>query len=203
MDISAETRVLRGLGIDFSDAAKASVERDMAGIYERRARAGIDQEEDFYPLILTLLGADRYDESTGEYAPCSDSLFSFDSECDDMATAYEVILRAMSRISGGALRFTGYSSEIDGAVEEAGEGPQEVFFTLNGAACHFTAAYNDDWLDCGIFEYVNSVLEQQACGKRLFFAPDEGQGLIVFFHTAEWADAFEEKTGIRLDTVLA
>ena len=55
-----------------------------------------------------------------------------------------------------------------------------------------------DWIDGDVLGMLNALLVQGGSGKFFYAAGDNGQGAIVFFCTAEWAEDFGEATGLDL-----
>ena len=53
-----------------------------------------------------------------------------------------------------------------------------------------------DWIDPDILGVFNGLLEQTDAAERFYVIGDNGQGALVFYRTAEWAQAFEKATGL-------
>ena len=47
-----------------------------------------------------------------------------------------------------------------------------------------------DWIDPDILGVFNGLLEQTDAAERFYVIGDNGQGALVFYRTAEWAQAF-------------
>ena len=42
------------------------------------------------------------------------------------------------------------------------------------------------------------LVQVENTGKQLYFAYDGGQGMLVFYSTPQWSEAFADATGIQL-----
>jgi hypothetical protein len=57
-----------------------------------------------------------------------------------------------------------------------------------------------DWFDFQVAEDLNDIIKNSNTGRQLYFTPDGGQGVLVFYRDAQWAMEFQRKTGIELST---
>lgn len=198
-DVATKLHVLEELGIEFSEETRGYIKESVNNSKALWADSGIDASQfSSYPSILLILGTRDYDMVTDSFIPLTDSLYAFDAECFDIIESYGDFLLAVSRISGGEIHVGNYHSDVDESIFESGIGTQEVTFDLNGHPYCFTAQFYYDWMDCGIIDFVNDILDEQEIDKRIWCMYDGGQGFVVFYNTAEWAREFYERTGCPL-----
>jgi len=198
-DVATKLHVLNELGIEFSEETGRLIEQSIEETKSMFVDLGFDGSQlSSYPIILSRLGTGYYDKEAQCLIPLTNSVYAFDAECYDIAGAYEDFLLSVARISNGEIRIDECHSDVSEATFEAGIGTQEVTFSLNGISCNFTAQFYYDWMDCTIIDYVNQILDEQGIGKSLWCMYDGGQGAIVFYNTAEWAQVFMERTGYPL-----
>ena len=57
-----------------------------------------------------------------------------------------------------------------------------------------------DWIDSDVLGILNALLIEGKSQKYFYVTGDNGQGAIVFFCTAEWAENFSEATGLELES---
>ena len=81
---------------------------------------------------------------------------------------------------------------------EKGTGTLTMAFRCNGHPYTVDLAVMSDWMDTNILVKMNEVLEQENCAARLYVCMDGGQGLILFYRDAKWAENFERLTGLEL-----
>lgn len=198
-DIAIKLDALRALGIAFSEETAFFIEQSIDETKSMLADLGFEGSQfSSYPIILSMLGTGIYDEATQQFIPLTDDVYAFDAECYDIEGAYGDFLLAVSRISNGEIRIDSYRSDVSETTWEAGIGTQQVAFRLNEKSYDFTAQFYYDWMDCTFIDYVNSILEAQGIEKRLWCMFDGGQGFVVFYNTAEWAQTFSARTGCPL-----
>ena len=73
-------------------------------------------------------------------------------------------------------------------------------FCYNATPYTLKARMDGDWFDAGIFARFNAVLEKEENPKRLYVLFDGYQGSILFYNTPQWAEKFEQRTGLTLHT---
>lgn len=81
---------------------------------------------------------------------------------------------------------------------ENGAGKRTASFLWDGNTYNLEADVMEDWFDCNVANQLNELIIAKGTGKQLFFASDGYQECIVFYCDKEWANAFQEKTGLRL-----
>ncbi len=154
-------------------------------------------QEPGYLSLLADEGYGSYDDNW-IWHPSSDSVYSFDCEVLDTSRMYTYFLRGVLAISGEEFSLT-YIEESQKEVDfYSSTGTQTLSFRYNDTPYYFRARYMGDWMDCTIIDFVNSVLEAEGNAKRLWCIGDGGQGYIVFYNTEEWAEQFNEATGLEL-----
>lgn len=152
-----------------------------------------------YLSLLSSEGYGSYDDNWVWY-PSSDSVYSFDCEVLDTSHMYTYFLRGVLAISGEEFSLTYIEERQDEVDFYSSSGTQTISFRYNDTPYYFRARYMGDWMDCTIIDYVNYVLETEGNPKRLWCIGDGGQGYIVFYNTEEWADQFQETTGLELSS---
>lgn len=150
--------------------------------------------------LLCWAGVGEYDLDTWEWTPSECGVYWFDSEVFGLETMYSDFLRGVSALDSEALAFTNIQENTDQVNWELGAGKQSVSFSWNGQDYTLTGQVHYDWFDLDVAVDLNDILKSQGTGKQLYFAWDQGQGYLVFYGDAQWAQAFQKATGIRVTT---
>ena len=154
-----------------------------------------------YTWLLTELGAPRYREDDWTTVEAySKDVFWFDFEGLDISTDYVDILNGMLALAQGSCldTVTDISEDTSKVNWEEGKGKVEVCLEWDGQPYHWVMDMQYDWIDGDVLGMLNALLVQGGSGKFFYAAGDNGQGAIVFFCTAEWAEDFGEATGLDL-----
>lgn len=155
------------------------------------------EENPFYGL-LTGCGIPKRDQETMEVTGYSEQAYWFDFEGWDIATDYIEILKGVQALAGDSLAITDMEEDINGVQWEEGTGIIPVTFRINGTAYLYQAKMENDWIDPEFLVFLKESLDKEQDTRHLYLCPDNGQGCILFYRTAEWAEEFRNKTGIPL-----
>lgn len=150
--------------------------------------------------LLTLAGMGTYDEDTWAWTPSRCGVFWFDSEAFDLEHMYTNLLLGISALDPDTLCFTDIQEDTSNVDWMNGTGSQKVIFHWNDQSYTLYASVDYDWYDLTFLSQLNNVMLTETDGKQLYFAWDQGQGLLVFFGDKQWASRFESATGIALYT---
>lgn len=188
-----QVEVIRSLGIEIPESDIADYQATLAE--DEEARVYIEGFP--YAEFLSYIGYGLYD-SEADTLTYSDSVYSFDFEGWDISEDYIEILMGIRAIGRKEFLISDISEDTEEVNWEQGTGTITVTFRWNHRNCRFHAEVDNDWIDGRILEYVNRLLKQDGSVKRIYAMPDNGQGVVLFYNTPEWAREFEEKTGIKL-----
>ncbi len=199
MPLETQVEVLRSLGFTVPQEIVDQEQRFMAedDMYSFM--------EDYpYTALLSVLGMPAYNEEW-EITGYSDEVLWFDFESMDISTDYIVILEGMKALAVGSCidNVNNIQEDISGVDWENGLGTVTVSFEWQGDeySCQMDVEY--DWIDGKILGVFNSLLEQDNAEERFYVTGDDGQGALVFFGTADWAEKFEKTTGLELDCFMS
>lgn len=149
-----------------------------------------------YTWLLTNLGAPQYNEDWTATEEYSKGVFWFDFEGWD----YIDILNGMLALAEDSCLDTVTNiNEDDSKVNwERGKGTLTVSLEWDGQTYHWDMNVYYDWIDSDVLGMLNALLIEGKSQKFFYVTGDNGQGAIVFFCTAEWAEDFREATGLEL-----
>jgi hypothetical protein len=153
--------------------------------------------ENQYRELLTFLGMGEYDPDTWEWTPGSNGVYWFDAEFFNIESMYTECLRGISALAPEELDFSNIHEDHTHVDWEQGTGTVTVSFDWKDQTHSFDAAMEYDWIDLSALDNINDILTQHS-QRQLYFAFDGGQGCLVFYADADWAEEFEKTTGIRL-----
>ena len=117
-------------------------------------------------------------------------VLAWDTEVFELEGMYTDFLKAVDTLSGGELDISRIEEDNSGVDWDKGSGRKNVSFTVMGADCDFSAAFEGDWMNVDIVKCVNDKLEDLGAGKRLLACFDGYQGIILFYNTPEWCESF-------------
>lgn len=200
----------RGGGEDlFSNqtGAKLSLERKLATLEEldfqftEEERKAMEEWPDAgYGDLLAMVGWGEFDNETWEWSPTSDQVYALDTEVFNIDRMYLDFFQGLLSISNGELPITDIIQDDSQVDWEEGTGTFQVTLNYNEKPYTFTADALHDWLDVGILEQVNRMLEKEGVEKRFYAAWNDYQGITVFYRDKAWARRFESATGCKLYT---
>lgn len=149
-------------------------------------------------MLLTEAGTGVTNYDTWEWTPAENGVYCFDVEVFNPETMYTNFLLGVSAIGEGELDFKNITEDTGGVDWENGTGKRTVSFEWNGCTYTLEAECNHDWFDSAVASGLSRIIMENGNGKRLYFASDGYQECIVFYHDAEWAEAFQKETGLSL-----
>lgn len=193
--LDQQVEVLASLGISVPEETVASV-REFMTKYDNYDLV----EGSPYTWLLMDVGVPEYDEDWN-LVGYSDQVFWFDFEGSDLSTDYIDILNGMLALAQGSA-IEGVSDireEIDDAEWERGWGTVTVSLDWQGQTYLYDMKMFYDWIDEEVLGILNPLLEKEGSQKYFYVTGDNGQGAIVFFCTPQWAEEFEQKTGLLLE----
>lgn len=193
--LDEQVETLRALGFTVPDDL---VEYIRDAMQENGMRAYVEGYP--YTWLLSQLGMPRYDENW-EIIGHSEEVFWFDFEGWDIGTDYVEVLEGMCALAkGGVLASVENIREDTEHVNwEEGNGTVAVILEWKGREYSWTMDVENDWIDGEVLGILNCLLEKEGAAERFYATGDDGQGALVFFGTAEWAEKFEKATGLALD----
>lgn len=148
--------------------------------------------------LLSLTGMGEYNYFSGDRTPTQCGVYWFDTEVVYTDTMYTDFLLGVQALDPEALSFTDIEETASDLVAQTGWTVHSVSFTWNGRQYTLTGNSIYDWFDLDVAAQLNRILK--GSGKQLYYAWDRGQGYLVFYGDKAWAKAFEQATGIDLDT---
>lgn len=190
--LNKQVEVLESFGFEVSEEVVESV-RDSMTEY------GLQVSIEGYPYtwLLTNLGAPQYNEDWTVIEEYPRDVFWFDFEGWD----YTDVLNGMLALAEDSCLDTVTNiSEDDSKVNwERGKGTLAVSLEWDGQTYHWDMNVHYDWMDSDVLGILNALLAEGNSQKYFYATGDNGQGVIVFFCTAEWAEKFGEATGLELE----
>lgn len=196
VSVEEQIRVLEELELPVSAEVRASLEQLM------RENPDFRSYIENYPYIILLsnMGYPQYDYDTWEVVTYPKDVYCFDVEAFALEESYIELLEVMEYLSDGEVRMELQHFKEDAVDWDKGTGTLKMAFRCNGHSYTVDLAVMSDWMDTNILVKLNEVLEQENCAARLYVCMDGGQGLILFYRDAEWAENFERLTGLALDS---
>lgn len=196
--------ILEELDIHCSDDMIAEAEKWEAEY--RQILAEITGDLGYTPMgytgrdrVISLLcdaGYGNYDPDTWEWTPPDTGVLWLDMEAFNISTMYTQYLQGLAAISGGDLVITDIEENHDNVNPETGKGNVSLSFTLNGTRHQFSIPLEYDWYNARSLDEINAVLSTGE--KRVYALSDDGQGILLFYRSRQWASQFKKTTGIPL-----
>ncbi len=154
-----------------------------------------------YIMYATLLrmGSGKYSLFTGSWKPTSNQVYSFDAEVYDIGHMYTDFLRGVDAIVP-EVKFTRIREDLSGLTDELTpvngneslytDGERRVSFRCGLHVHSVAVASYGDWIDLDtIMNYMNLVLQEEGCPKRLCTVSQSyDQMVIVIYDTVERAE---------------
>lgn len=195
--LEMQVTVLRSLGLTISDEQ-----------IEEVVRTGSPEEETLremikdypYTWLLSSLGMPEYNENF-EITGYSEEVFWFDFEGWDLETDYIHILEGMAALAEGSALEQVENIHVDTAKVnwEKGRGTLTIILDYNGKTLSYPMKVRYDWIDSDVLNIYNTLLKNTDSAERFYAMGDDGQGIIIFFCSKEWAENFEKMTNIKLE----
>lgn len=183
------------LGITVTDQAMLELEeydREYARTYGDYYRENPDANKALD--LLCWEGCGIYDEETWGWTPSTSGVYWFDMEVCDLDTIYSDFLRGIDAMSDD-LSFSNITEDYSGANLESGSGTVIFSFTHEGETFSFTADYIGDWFDMNMLYEVGAVLASDRSYEDLWYTFDDGQGILLYYGTADQARQLGKLTG--------
>lgn len=195
--LEAQVTTLRSLGLTISDELIKEVVR--AGSPEEETLREMIIKDYPYTWLLTSLGIPEYNENF-EITDYSDEVFWFDFESWDLETDYIHILEGMAALAEGSALEQVENIRVDTTKVdwEKGRGTLTVILDYNGKTLSYPMKVYYDWIDSDVLNIYNTLLKDAGSTERFYAMGDDGQGVIIFFCSDEWAKKFEKMTNIKL-----
>lgn len=150
------------------------------------------------------MGTPLYDENW-EIAGYSEEVFWFDFEGWDISTDYIEVLEGMKALAQGSSidSVKNIREDTDSVNWEEGSGEITVRLEWRGQEYFWQMDVEYDWIDGEVLGIFNSLLEQDGTAERFYATGDGGQGALVFYCAQDWAEKFENATGLELNCYVA
>lgn len=148
--------------------------------------------------LLAWVGMGEYDEDTGDWTPSANGVYSPEYEPYTLETMYTDFLRGIDAMNPGELEITNITEDISRLNQEEWEGTIRLSFTLDGQALELELYSPGPWLDADAMLEIANVVNTLDENKRLYFADDEGSGLLIFYRDTDWAVEFMLVTQLPL-----
>lgn len=193
--LEEQAKVLESLGLHVPEEKVESIRESMVeyDLYDM-------VEDSPYTWLLMDMGAPEYDEEWN-LVGYSEEVFWFDFEGYDISTDYIDVLNGMKALAQGSCldRVENIEENTENMDWEKGRGTITVSLTRDGQVYAYDMEVYYDWIDDKVLGVFNDWLEQEESEEYFYVTGDNGQGAIVFFCTAKWADQFTAATGLQLE----
>lgn len=148
--------------------------------------------------LLAWVGMGDYDEDSGIWTPSSNGVFSPDYEPWTQETMYTDFLRGIDAMDPDTLEITDITEDTSGLDVNDWRGVITLSFTLEGQPQQLRLNSPGPWLDETAMMQIADVINALDEDMQLYFADDEGSGLLIFYRDAAWAEEFTRITGMDL-----
>lgn len=148
--------------------------------------------------LLAELGAGTYDETTWEWTPSSNGVYRLDMEVWDVGCMYTDFLTGISALNPDELLFTDIIEDHSMVDYKNQTGTIHLRFRLNEKLHEITIPFSGDWISLDALSDIAQIVQSENNENSLFFASDEGQGLLVFYRSQKWAEEFTKISRIPL-----
>lgn len=197
-DVPLEEQIetLATLGLHVPEETVEYIQQNSTPEYNLHDR----MEENPYTGLLMNLGRPDYDEDWNVVGYSSE-VFWFDFEGFDLTTDYIDLLNGMLALAQESPldSVNNIREDTENVDWEKGRGRITVSLNWEGKNYEYKMKVFYDWIDDEALTIFNELLEGQDTPKRFYAMGDNGQGVIVFFCTEEWAEEFAQKTGFVLE----
>lgn len=190
-----QVSVLRSFGFGISGEMEEAL-----GAYMEENDVASYVEHYPYTWLLSNLAGGAWEEQALD----STEVFWFDFEGWDISTDYIRVLEGMQKISAGSILdgIVNIREDTENVNWERGTGTITVSLEWNGQEYSWGMDVQSDWIDAEVLGIYNGLLEKEEVSERFYMTGDDGQGAFVFYCTGEWASAFEDATGLDLETYM-
>ncbi len=148
--------------------------------------------------ILLNLGMGEFNEATGEWMPKSNQVYAFDAEVFDVEHMYTLFLQGVQSIVPDVV-ISDIQEDLSQMTDEMipsetvewmqTDGKRTVSFICNDHPYSIELESWGDWINVGMLDYMNDVLEKEGCPNRLHVISHEMDQLVMLIYsTQERAD---------------
>ncbi|PYE50043.1 hypothetical protein HUB98_28660 [Paenibacillus barcinonensis] len=168
--ISLENQIeaLKDIGISFTTDDDGVV-KELLHHFDRET-----YEDDFYSLLLSMIGSDLVDENDNEVRLSKD-VWSFDTECVENEEIYSSIINELVSLTRGKLQIQQVKSHVDFDNEDA-----KVSFILDDQKYEWEIHFEDDWIDFNLLRKIGE-LAIRSDKENYFIYFNDGQNLTILY----------------------
>lgn len=187
---------LRELGIGgITDELVRSLEEQYAGLPD-------DVILSKAAMLLSVVGSGTVRTNPFCWVPSNNGVYSFDMEAFDEAHMYTYFLQGVAALGEGELDFTNIDEDLSGMDETTGTGSRSVSFTWQDSRYTMEMPAQQDWFSLVAAQQLSRIIHEAGGEKLLSFVGDGYQSCMVFYRDAKWMQAFQQRTGLPLSTLL-
>lgn len=209
--MSSAIEKLRQLGFDLDEQVLQEVESQIAAFLSRmmdnpeipdeikqyNQRQYESDNQTMFEILLNL-GMGEFNEATGEWMPKSNQVYAFDAEVFDVEHMYTLFLQGVQSIVPDVV-ISDIQEDLSQMTDEMipsetvewlqTDGKRTVSFICNDHPYSIELESWGDWINEGMLDYMNDVLEKEGCPNRLHVISHEmDQRVIMIYSTQERAD---------------
>ena len=151
--------------------------------------------------LLLNMGMGDYNYETGEWTPTSSQVYAFDAEVYDIEHMYTLFLQGVQSIVPDVV-ISDIQEDLSQMTDEmvpsetvewmGTDGKRSVSFLCNDHRYSIELESWGDWINTGILDFMNDVLEKEGCPNRLHVISDDmDQLVIMIYSTQERADGIK------------
>jgi hypothetical protein len=149
--------------------------------------------------LLSWVGVGEYDEEGRNWSPSRNGVYWFDAEVFDIEYMYTNFLEGVSSLDR-ELNFENIKEYTQHKDHMNNARIRTITFDWKDKNYILQGNVYSDWFDFQVAEDLNDIIKNSNTGRQLYFTPDGGQGVLIFYRDAQWAMEFQRKTGIELST---
>lgn len=209
--MSSAIEKLRQLGFDLDEQVLQEIESQIAAFLSRmmdnpvipdeikqyNQRQYESDNQTMFDILLNL-GMGEFNEATGEWMPKSNQVYAFDAEVFDVEHMYTLFLQGVQSIVPDVV-ISDIQEDLSQMTDEMipsetvewlqTDGKRTVSFICNDHPYSIELESWGDWINEGMLDYMNDVLEKEGCPNRLHVISHEmDQRVIMIYSTQERAD---------------
>jgi hypothetical protein len=158
----------------------------------RSSIAGTSTDGIDYDDLLCTLGSEM--ERGESFAPMSNDIWHFDTECIYEDGDYVKIAERLQRMSKGAPQLSALQDHVDMDSTKAW-----IEFDFQGERIHWDLKVHDDWVDESVFTRFVRLFASTPTEARFIYGDLGGQDCLIGFSTDEQRKALSELSGIKFE----
>ena len=143
-----------------------------------------------YELLLMMLGSEVESRPCGRHF--TNFIYTFDAECIEDTGDYARKIQRLAEIAGGDLPIEDIRDAID--VEA---GTARIEFTLDGRPHEFEPTIDNDWFDCKVISWLDTLLTSRGSTRRFFLYDTGDQNIVVLCTTPHLITKLAKATGLQ------